>query len=238
MGVLDSPWGELRSKTKLRDVLACWLSIRARQDFKQRQESMDRLRADREDFHSRNVVRTVYNEQLGQQEDLLLKPEQFAATIRTRLIATLQGASEGVDHTVAQRLLEAALAERERWIATATFGKDKPGYKSRREKPIAAYEFLILADGQQMGNVTYTVCTQCHQGVLDNITVDPDLQCGGVASRALRELERRWPGYTFNTTGQRSTAKGFYDRYRTTSSSPWRSKLDGCVHLAHCYGVQ
>ena len=48
---------------------------------------------------------------------------------------------------------------------------------------------------------------------------------------ALGQLEARHPGVTWYTTGQFKHARGFYDRYRQGSDSPWTDKQHPCLHF-------
>lgn len=238
MGVLDSPWEDQPSHVRLREFIRRLLSASFRREVRARQARDAELLVDRLDVGTRLFVRDLYNEQLADQDEYRLKPDLFADAVREWLSEALLNQPDDVDEHRAWRLLEAALAERARWISTAQFGRDQAQHPGRdAPRCVQRFEFLILVEGEQCGNVTYTVCIGCGHGVLDNITVDAPIGCAGVGRRALDELQRRWTGFEFNTTGQRSTAKGFYDRYRTTSPSPWRPRRDGCPHLASWYGL-
>lgn len=238
MGVLAGPWEDQPSRARLGEFVRSLLSASFRREVSAVRAREAELLVDRLDVGTRLFVRDLYGEQVADQDECRLKPDLFADALRERLSEALLDRPDDVDDRRAWRLIEAALAERARWISTAQFGRDQAQHVGRdAPRCVRRFEFFILVEGEQSGNVTYTVCIGCRQGVLDNITVDAPIGCAGVGRCALDELQRRWTGFEFNTTGQRSTAKGFYDRYRTASPSPWRSRRDGCPHLARWYGL-
>jgi hypothetical protein len=239
MGVLGSPWGDAPSRWSMSDRVKWMFFPRFRQDLKARLAREAEVHLARLDVDTRLFVREIYQEQLAEQDELRLKPEQFTQVVRRRLDEVLQHTATEINPNVARTPLGYALAERVRWIATAVFAADQPQHKMRSDpSSIAHYEFQIATDdGHHFGNVAYAVCALCQQGVLDNITVDAEVGCGGLGRRALDELQRRWASFQFNTTGQQSAACGFYDRYRMTSISPWLYKLDGCPHLASSFPI-
>ncbi len=219
-----------------RDRVKWLLSSRFRQNLTARRVREAEVRRLRLNIDARMFVREIYHQQLYENDELRLKPEPFAYTARRQLDEALSHAPTEIDPQVARALLEHALAERARWIIDASFTADQLQHGASDPPSVDRYEFKIQIDDQPgLGNVTYRVCTRCQQGVLDNITVAAEIGCGGVGRRALDELQQRWVGYKFNTTGQRSTARGFYDRCRMTSSSPWLYELNGCPHLAVTY---
>jgi hypothetical protein len=238
MSVLEDPWSDEPKSWTARDRVKWLLSLCFRQDLAAHRAREAEVRRLRLNIDARKFVREIYHQQLYENDELRLKPEQFAHAVGGRLDEALSHAPPEVDPHVARALLEHALAERARWIINASFISDQPQRRMSSDPPsINRYDFKIQSDDRHsLGNVTYRVCTRCQQGVLDNIAVDAEIGCGGVGQRALDELQRRWAGYELNTTGQRSTARGFYERYRMTSPSPWRYELNGCPHLAVSYG--
>jgi hypothetical protein len=67
--------------------------------------------------------------------------------------------------------------------------------------------------------------------MLYKIEFAPDWQACGFGRLALSRLEARHPDLTWCTTGQFSDAKGFYDRYRQGSTSPWTDDQSPCPHF-------
>jgi hypothetical protein len=59
--------------------------------------------------------------------------------------------------------------------------------------------------------------------LLYKIEFSPDWQFCGLGRLALNQLESRHPELMWYTTGQFKHARGFYERYRQGSSSPWTS---------------
>ena len=67
--------------------------------------------------------------------------------------------------------------------------------------------------------------------MLYKISFDPDWQFCGLGRLVLGEIEDRHPVLTWYTTAQFKEARGFYDRYRQGSSSPWSDKQHPCPHF-------
>jgi hypothetical protein len=80
--------------------------------------------------------------------------------------------------------------------------------------------------------VIYGTCQACRTGLLYKITFPPDWQFCGLGRLALSQLEHRHAGLTWYTTGQLSHARGFYDRYRRGSASPWTTSQHPCPHFS------
>ncbi|MEV0623514.1 hypothetical protein AB0I81_60075 [Nonomuraea sp. NPDC050404] len=96
----------------------------------------------------------------------------------------------------------------------------------------SSFDFSIAADGAaSLGRVQYTICEPCCIGLLRKISFSPEWHCCGLGTLALRELETRHPTLTWYTTGQYAHARGFYDRYRDGSSSPWTASQHPCPHF-------
>lgn len=77
----------------------------------------------------------------------------------------------------------------------------------------------------------YGTCQPCRVGLLYKITFSPDWQFCGLGRLALSQLEDRHADLTWYTTGQLSHARGFYDRYRRRSTSPWTTSQHPCPHF-------
>lgn len=194
MSVLECPWSDEPMSWNARDRVKWLLSSRFRQDLTARRAREAEVRRLRLNIDARMFVREIYHQQLYENDELRLKPEQFANAVRGQLDEALSHAPTEIDPQVARALLEHALAERARWIIDASFTADQPQHRMSSDPPsIDRYEFKIQTDDQPgLGNVTYRVCTRCQQGVLDNITVAAEIGCGGVGRRALvcRNLTR------------------------------------------------
>ena len=93
------------------------------------------------------------------------------------------------------------------------------------------YEFSIVSDGSSLGDVTYGVCRSCRTGLLYKIGFPDEWQFCGFGRLALSQLEARHPDLTWYTTGQSRHARGFYDRYRQGSTSPWTARPHPCPHF-------
>jgi hypothetical protein len=96
---------------------------------------------------------------------------------------------------------------------------------------VPTFEFSIVSDGDSLGDVTYGTCESCGVGLLYKIGFPDDWQFCGLGRLALSQLEARHPNLTWYTTGQFKHARGFYDRYRQGSGSPWTPMDRPCAHF-------
>ncbi|MDX8031750.1 hypothetical protein SK803_16110 [Lentzea sp. BCCO 10_0856] len=155
MGVLDGPWEDQPSDVRLGEFIRRLLSASFRQEAAARRARDAELLVDRLDVGTRLFVRDLHNEQLADQDEYRLKPDPFADALRERLSEALLDRPDDVDDHRAWRLLEAALAERARWISTAQFGRDEAQHAGRdAPRCVRRFEFLILVEGEPCGNVT------------------------------------------------------------------------------------
>jgi hypothetical protein len=96
---------------------------------------------------------------------------------------------------------------------------------------VPTFEFSIVSGDDALGEVIYGICAPCSAGMLYKIEFAPDWQSCGFGRLALSQLETRHPDITWYTTGQFKEAKGFYDRYRQDSASPWTDQQNHCPHF-------
>ena len=135
---------------------------------------------------------------------------------------------DDIDADFAWELFEAASDARQKTIDRATATKSKQVQRGQR---VPTFEFSITGDDSALGDVTYGACLPCRVGLLYKIGFPTDWQYCGLGRLALRELEARHPELTWYTTGQYKHARGFYDRYRQTSPSPWIPNEHPCTHF-------
>jgi hypothetical protein len=106
-----------------------------------------------------------------------------------------------------------------------------PSRRIQRGRQVLTFEFSIVSDGDSLGDVTYGTCKSCGVGLLYKIGFPDDWQFCGLGRLALSQLEARHPDLTWHTTCQLTNARGFYDRYRQTSGSPWTPLDCPCAHF-------
>jgi hypothetical protein len=106
-----------------------------------------------------------------------------------------------------------------------------PSLRVQRGQAVPTFGFSIVADGTSLGDVTYGICEPCRTGLLYNIGFPTDWQFCGLGRLALNQLEARHPEMAWYTTGQFQHARGFYDRYRQGSGSPWTPRQHPCPHF-------
>lgn len=101
----------------------------------------------------------------------------------------------------------------------------------RRGQPVPTFQFSITSEGTELGEVIYGICQACGTGLLYKIAFSADWQFCGLGRMALRQLEQRHSDLTWYTTGQLGHARGFYERYRHDSASPWTVSQHPCGHF-------
>jgi hypothetical protein len=185
------------------------------------------------------VVRKAYLVTLAEQERERRPPAAFAQAWRAHLVGLLAQESTGPpghapitmtgsDLDLAWRLYELALRARQDVIERATPTSSRRVQRGRR---VPTFEFSIVSEGESLGDVTYGICQSCGMGMLHQIEFAPDWQFCGFGRLALSQLEARHPDLTWYTTGQFQHARGFYERYRQGSTSPWTDAQQPCPHF-------
>lgn len=185
------------------------------------------------------VVRKAYLATVAEQERQRRPPAAFAQAWRARLVGLLAQESAsppghapitmtGSDLDLAWRLYELARRARQDVIERAT---PTPSRQVQRGRRVPTFEFSIVSEGESLGDVTYGICRSCRAGMLYQIEFAPDWQFCGFGRLALSQLEIRHPDLTWYTTGQFQHARGFYERYRQSSASPWTEAQQPCPHF-------
>ncbi|MGW5689031.1 hypothetical protein [Nonomuraea sp. NPDC003754] len=187
------------------------------------------------------IVREAFQQTVAEQDSEHRGPAEFADVWKARLTAFL--AEEVVEVTgwgeitiaeldadLGWSLYAAASRARMETIARATATPSR--HRGMDDEPTVSYEFSIAADGDgSLGRVQYAICEPCGVGLLKKISFSTEWHSCGFGTLALRELETRHPGLTWYTTGQYAHARGFYDRYRSGSDSPWTAQQHPCPHF-------
>jgi len=184
------------------------------------------------------MVRGAYQATVAEQDCERRPPDAFTAAWRARLSALLEQETvllngcppaADVDAALAWDLFELASQARREVIdqAEATASQAAGG----GGELAAAFRFAVTGDGGELGAVTYGVCSRCRVGLLDTIGFSAGWKYCGLGRRALRELETRHPELTWYTSSQLMDARGFYDRYRQDSRSPWITSHQPCAHF-------
>ncbi|WP_043637228.1 hypothetical protein [Nonomuraea candida] len=187
------------------------------------------------------IVREAFQQTVAEQDSEPREPAAFAEAWRARLAALL--ARETVEVTGWGEIIIAELDTELGWSLYAAASRARAetialaaATPSRRrgadDGPTPSYEFSIAADGDgSLGRVQYAICEPCGVGLLKKISFSSEWHCCGFGTLALRELEIRHPALTWYTTGQYAHARGFYDRYRHSSDSPWTAQQHPCPHF-------
>ena len=222
--------------SQFRGVVAT-IAIRA-SDTRRSLDELVRRRVERGAVQA--VVREAYQAALAEQDDQHRDPARFAEAWRGHLSALLgraeadvpgwgQVKAHEIDSNLAWELYEVACYARQRAIKRA-----KPTLSRAfqwGDMQVQAFEFAIVSEGETLGEVRYGICPPCGTGLLYKISFDLDWQFCGLGRMALRQLEIRHPGLAWHTTPQFGHARGFYDRYREGSDSPWTDKQLPCPHF-------
>jgi hypothetical protein len=185
------------------------------------------------------VVRKAYLVTLAEQERERRPPAAFAQAWRAHLVGLLAQESAGPpgrapttmtgsDLDLVWRLYGLARRARQDVIECAT---PTPSRRVQRGKRVPTFEFSIVRESESLGDVTYGICGSCGMGMLYQIEFAPDWQFCGFGRLALSQLEARHPDLTWYTTGQFQHARGFYERYRQGSTSPWTDAQQPCPHF-------
>jgi hypothetical protein len=185
------------------------------------------------------LVRGAYLAAVAEQDSEHRRPSAFAEAWRAHLAGLLDldnadlgdwgpVAAADLDSDLVWSLYELASGARQDAIGQAVAAPSRP---VQRGQQVATFEFSVVSDGDSLGDVTYGTCDSCGVGLLYKIGFPDDWQFCGFGRLALSQLEARHPDLTWHTTGQLKNARGFYDRYRQTSGSPWTSKDCPCAHF-------
>jgi hypothetical protein len=186
------------------------------------------------------LVREAYEATIAEQDSAHRKPAEFDEAWRAHLASLLDQESidlpgwslittADLDTSLAWRLYEAASYARRHTVEQA---KPTPSQRARWvDTQVQVFEFTVVGEGETLGEVRYGICPPCSTGLLYKVSFDPDFQFCALGRLALGQLEARHPGVTWYTTGQFKHARGFYDRYRQGSDSPWTDKQHPCLHF-------
>lgn len=188
---------------------------------------------------AQSLVREAYLAAVSEQASEHRPPRAFAEAWRGHLASLLDQDSvdlsgwgpvtvADLDADLAWSLYELANRARQDAIehAAAT-----PSRRVQRGQPVSTFEFSIASNADSLGDVTYGICESCGVALLYKIGFPDDWQFCGLGRLALSQLEARHPDLTWYTTGQFKHARGFYDRYRQGSGSPWTPMDRPCVHF-------
>lgn len=186
------------------------------------------------------LVREAYLAAVAEQDSEHRQPSAFAEAWRAQLAGLLDRdnaeladwgpvKAADLDSDLVWSLYELASHARQDAIVHAVAA---PSRRVQRGKQVLAFGFSIVSDGDSLGDVTYGTCTSCGVGLLYKIGFPDGWQFCGLGRLALSQLEARHPDLTWYTTGQLKNARGFYDRYRQTSGSPWTPVDCPCAHFS------
>ncbi len=186
------------------------------------------------------LVREAFQRTVAEQDSAHRPPAAFTQAWRDHLAGLLGQSSidldghgqvtiADLDTGLAWSLFEAASRARKDAAEQA-----RPAHSRRVQwgtLQVQTLEFAITSGGVTLGEVRYGICPPCSTGLLYKISIDPEFQFCGLGRQALGQLEARHPDLTWYTTGQFRHARGFYDRYRQHSPSPWTSQQRPCPHF-------
>jgi hypothetical protein len=88
--------------------------------------------------------------------------------------------------------------------------------------------------GGPVGKLNYLVCHECRIGFIGNIDVQKNLWGHGIATGALAYLRDQLPGYSWQTSRHKPTAKSFWLLVAETSGEDYADTTPDrtCAHLA------
>jgi hypothetical protein len=186
------------------------------------------------------LVREAYLAAVAEQDSGHRPPPAFAEAWQARLAGLLDRdnadlgnwgpvAAADLDSDLVWSLYELASCARQDAIGHAVAA---PSRRVERGRQVLTFEFSVVSDGDSLGDVTYGTCESCGVGLLYKIGFPDDWQFCGFGRLALSQLEVRHPDLTWYTTGQLKNARGFYDRYRQGSASPWTPMDLPCAHFS------
>jgi hypothetical protein len=191
---------------------------------------------------SQALVQAAYMATVAEQEEAHRRPAEFAEAWHAHVQSLLDpGACElsgwgsftiaDLDVDLVWALLESASSARYDALERATITRSRPA--QARNQLVRTFDLTIASEGHTFGQVRYSVCEPCRAGLLHKISIDTDWHFCGLGRQALRQLETRHPDAVWYTTGQYKHSRGFYDRYRQDSTSPWTVAQQPCPHLGH-----
>jgi hypothetical protein len=185
------------------------------------------------------LVRHAYQATVAEQDREHRGPDAFAqawqahlADLLERTTVELPGWSlvtvTGEDIDLAWTIYGLASRARREAIENAVVSRSR---RVERGQPVPTFQFAVISEGRSLGDVIYGICQICRIGLLYKIVFDMDWHCCGFGRQALSQLEARHPDVAWYTTGQFKHARGFYDRYRQSSRSPWIARQHPCPHF-------
>ncbi len=176
------------------------------------------------------LVREAYQATIAEQDSEHRPPAAFTQAWHAHLAGLLDQGSPDLpgDTDLAWRLYELASRARQDAIENATA---TPSRGVHRGQHVSAFGFSIASSGESLGDIAYGICQTCRVGLLYKIGFPDEWQFCGLGRLALSQLEARHPDVTWYTTGQFKHARGFYDRYRQGSGSPWTAEDQPCPHF-------
>jgi len=186
------------------------------------------------------LVRDAYQTAVAEQDEEHRRPREFAQAWRSHLAALIDHSGvdlsgcgpaslTGEDVDLAWELFEAASRAREDALRQVKLKRSRCPELGGGKAPI--FEVAAMSQGSELGKAKYGTCDPCGTGLLYKISFDPHWQFCGLGRLVLGEIEGRHPRLTWYTTAQFKEARGFYDRYRQGSSSPWSDKQHPCPHF-------
>jgi hypothetical protein len=186
------------------------------------------------------LVRDAYQATVADQDREHRRPREFTQAWRANLASALDSADvdlsgcgpaafTAADIDLAWKLHEAASRGREEALGHVKMKHSQLTRMGSLKVPI--FEISVTSEGGELGAAKYGTCYPCGVGLLQKISFDPDWQFCGLGRLTLNELEARHPSLTWYTTAQYKDARGFYERYRQNSSSPWTDKQHPCLHF-------
>jgi hypothetical protein len=185
------------------------------------------------------LVREAYRAAVAEQDREHLPPAAFTRAWHDHLASLLAMAHPDLpgwgpitiaapDIDLSWSLYELASRARHDAIEHARASPSRP---AQRGQHVPTFDFSVVSEGESLGDVTYGTSQACRTGLLYKIEFAPDWQFCGLGSLALSQLEVRHQDLTWHTTGQLTHARGFYDRYRQGSASPWTAEQHPCPHF-------
>jgi hypothetical protein len=87
--------------------------------------------------------------------------------------------------------------------------------------------------GYDIGTLVWRICSTCHWGSINKISIDLDWQRQGLGRRLIRRALRDGVGYTWVTTNQSPDAKKFFPVLTAETGVIFTEGGTACQHVKH-----
>ncbi|QLY29261.1 hypothetical protein H0264_28860 [Nocardia huaxiensis] len=90
--------------------------------------------------------------------------------------------------------------------------------------------------GGPVGKLNFLICHECRRGFIGDLNVQTSLQGHGIATRALAELRKQVPGYTWRTSLHLLSGKSFWTLLAERTGEDYGDVDRTCEHMDLFWG--